>query len=427
MAEKIPSSHDDKLDRIFKIEHDTSYPKEIPQTSEMKRVARPLRHIKHIPVKSLIFYSKNHPPQFSYETKILLPVSKSKLAVQVLYIGLNPVDLKIMNSYKNNMNYEVGIGREYCGIIISVGEALDSEWNEGDEVMGIIWHPNTAKGACESSILVDPTIDIIVHKPVCLSREQASGALFCLGASFTLINNCQLQRKLHQSSNILINGGTTSMGLFTIQLLKYYYNITTKLVIICSEFGATFIKSAFPDISDELLFIDYNTTGNKNFETLCNLLSDELSEHEFITQKVNNASFEQQKFDIIIDFIGGSELLNHSSNLITPDGAYITTVGDKVANYKKDVYHYWNNPITGVKNIFNKILWAFNYEEFHYDASLKTSLKNDWVNKCLDMLESGQLKVLVDRVYDWRNHSEAFEYLGKKHAHGKVILKVENF
>lgn len=86
---------DPKLEAMT-VDHEVSAPKPIPvDEPTLTRVARPLRHVRHIPVKSLVFHSKHGPITFSYENKIKLPISKNKLVVQVNYVGLNPVDMKI--------------------------------------------------------------------------------------------------------------------------------------------------------------------------------------------------------------------------------------------------------------------------------------------------------------------------------------------
>lgn len=36
--------------------------------------------------------------------------------------------------------------------------------------------------------------------------------------------------------------------------------------------------------------------------------------------------------------------MSHSSSLIHGGGAYVTTVGDYVANYKEDIFDSWDNP-----------------------------------------------------------------------------------
>lgn len=427
MADKLIEKHDSKLEYVVNYKHDTPNPRELQTPLEMKRVARPLRNIKHIPVKSLVFFSNHNPPQFSYETKISTPIASNKLAVQVQYVGLNPVDLKIYNGYRNNMNYEIGIGREYCGVLTEVGSKLTGQWEVGMEVCGTFWHPHLAKGTCESTILVDPAIDVIVSKPANLSAEQGAGTLYCLGAAFNILDKLDEKGKLNQESNILINGGTTMVGIFALQLIKFYYRIINKVTIVCSTKGMNLIKSALPELVDELLFIDYNATNGKIYKPLGDLVaSNELVEYTDEGTFISHP-FGQGSFNLVLDFVGGYDIIGHSSSILSSHSTYITTVGDSRSNYKKDVYNSWGSPSSNMRKLFGKMLWSINYQKFEFDPSRKYAI-NDWPAKCHELVESNVIKYIpIDKVYDWKEHEKAFKYLRTGHCHGKVVLKVEKF
>lgn len=429
MAEKILDKQDPKL-KSLTVEHDSPAPREIPQDEfVMRRVGRPLRHVKHIPVKSLMFYSKHHTPHFSYETKIRTPIDKGKLVVQVRSVGFNPLDLKIINGFTSNMNFETGIGREYSGVISEVGDDLRGSCKEGDEVYGLYFHLYKGMGTLASSILVDPTVDIIVPKPPNLSFESASGSLYCLGAAFNILDKLEQQGSLNENSVILINGGTTSVGIFALQLLKYHYRVQKKVVIVTSGYGSVFLKSKFPDLVDEMLFINYTTcSGGKIHKPLESMINNsELIDYDSETGQPISTPYDQGKFTVILDFIGGYDLVAHTGTLLKSSGSYVTTVGDYKANYTKDYYNTWDTPRANARKLFGKMLWSLNYTHFDFDPSVKSAQKNDWVSKCAELLESETVKCVVDKVYNWKRHEEAFGYLKRGHAHGKVILNVEKF
>ncbi len=428
MADKILAKHDPQLEFVAKYNHDSPNPRELPTPIEMRRVARPLRHIKHIPVKSLIFFSNNHPPQFSYETKIKTPIPPDELTVQVEYVGLNPVDLKIFNSYQSHMNYEIGIGREYYGKVSEVGSNLKDVWHVGDEVCGTYWHPNLAKGTCESTILINPKVDVIIPKPVNITEQQASCVFYCLGAAFNILDQLDQEGKLNQESNILINGACTMTGLFALQLLKFHYRILKKVVLVCSTPGMAFIKSNLPELVDELLFIDYigaNGKINKPLEDL--VTNNELVEYSSDTGDMVTQPFGQGKFNLVLDFIGGYSIIEHSNAIMTKGATYVTTVGDYKSNYKKDTFSSWGNPSASMRKVFGKLFWSFDYRMFYFDPNQKLAT-NDWPKKCHELVESETIKFIpVDKVYDWKDVEKAFRHLRTGRVHGKVVLKVEKF
>ncbi|GAV52148.1 hypothetical protein ZYGR_0AG01390 [Zygosaccharomyces rouxii] len=419
----------EERDNGTKIEEPEAAPKEI-KTNEvkLKRVARPIRHVRHVPLKSLIFYSKRGPVEFSYDGKIKLPIPKNKLVVEVSYAGLNPVDMKIKNGYQTGIYGAAGLGREFSGVITHVGENVQSEWNEGDEVYGILFHPHQAVGTLQTSILVDPRTDPIMLKPLSLSMKEASGALYTLGTAYNILDKLQRKGSLKQDSNICIIGGTTSVGMAAIQLLKKYYNLYPLITVVTRGNGCSVLRKKFPTIAKELVFINYLTCRGKISGPLKQMIEagkttnyDEESNEEYTVE------YNQGKYDIILDFVGGYDVLAHSNSLIHSGGNYVTTVGDYVANYKEDVYNSADNPSANMRKAFGSMFWLYNYTHFQFDPSASTSKKNNWMGKCNELLESKTIKVVVDKTYDWKKYEEALSYMLTQRAQGKIILKVEKF
>ena len=407
--------------------HDSPAPREITTDEPAPvRVARPIRHVKFIPTKALVFHSKAGPIEFSYANKIQLPINKNRLVVEVHYVGLNPVDLKIKNGYSSAIYGEVGLGREYSGVISQVGENLQGNWRVGDEVFGIYFHPRLAKGTLQTSILIDPSVDPVVLRPRNISPREAGCSLFCLGAAYNILDRLSSSKVLTTESNILINGGTSSVGMFTIQLLKYYYNVQKKLVIVTTGSSAEKLRDLFPDIADDMIFIDYLACRGKSRKPL-----EQMIESESYTTFVGGQSIEvpyyQGKFDIVLDFIGGYDIVKHSKTLIQPKGTYLTTVGDYVGDYKNDVYNQTENPSASARRLFGSMLWSYDYIHFNFNPSAKTASSNDWINKCGDLLADGTVRCIIDKTYDWKKVKEAVAYMATQRAQGKIVLEVEQF
>ncbi|CCK68677.1 uncharacterized protein KNAG_0B02350 [Huiozyma naganishii CBS 8797] len=411
--------------------HDATAPKEIPtEDGKLHRVARPLRHVKYIPLKALVFTTKDSPLEFTYEKKIKTPISKNKLVVQVSSVGLNPIDMKIKNGYTNTLYGEIGLGREYCGVVADVGSELTSKWHTGDKVMGIYYHPHMGVGALQSSILVDPKDDIIAAQPKNISDDEAAGSLYCLGTAYNILSKLERNKHLRVDSNVLINGGTSSVGLFAIQLLKRHFKLNKRLVIVTSSNGPELLKEQFPDLDRQMIFINYLACRGKSSKPLRKMLKDEQIADYTDGSVVDNEvqlEYKQGKFDIVLDFVGGYDIISHSSSLIHAKGVYVTTVGDYVANYKEDIFNSWDNPSANARKMFGNVIWSFTYLHYHFDSNPKHATKNDWVAKCTDLLNDGTVKCVIDKVYDWRQAKEAFSYMQTQRAQGKIILKVEKF
>lgn len=230
-------------------------------------------------------------------------------------------------------------------MITHVGDNLTNRWNVGDDVYGIYYHPKLAIGALQSSLLIDPRVDPILMRPKnTLSPEKAAGSLFCLGTALNLLAQLKEKDQLNTESNVLINGGTSSVGMFAIQLLKRYYKVSKKLVVVTSGNGAAVLSEHFPDLKDEIIFINYLSCRGKSSKPLRRMLdTGKVVDYDDFSTLKETEDYTQGKFNVVLDFIGGYDILSHSSSLIHAKGAYITTVGDYVGNYKKDVFDSWDN------------------------------------------------------------------------------------
>lgn len=425
MSDKLKN---DPTLQLMTVEHESPAPKEIkPDAPKLTRVARPLRHIKHIPVKALCFHSKQGPIEFTYDNKIKMPVPKNKIVVEVNYFALNPVDQKIKNGYASAIYGQIGLGREYSGVITEVSSNASEYWNVGDEVYGIYYHPHLGKGCAASSILVDPSTDPILPRPSSLSPQEAAGALWCMGTAYNIMSYLKKNKYLNENSNVLINGGTSSVGLFMIQLLKYHLNLKKKLVIVTSGTNSDYLMEKFPDIAEEMIFINYLTCRGKSSKPLRQMINEQQIVDYDDSKGEVTIPYTEGKFDVVLDFVGGYDIIAHSKDLIKTGGAYITTVGDYVANYKEDIFNSWDNPSANARKMFSTMLWSFHYHHFYFDPSSKLNTKDSWLVKCGELLESGLIKCLVDKQYDWKNCKEAFSYMNTQRARGKLVLKTEKF
>lgn len=428
MASKILQNHDPVLENLT-TDPNVEAPREIKiDEVKMERVARPLRHVKKIPTKAQVFHSGKGPITYSYANKIRLPVSKNKLVIDVKFVGLNPVDIKIKNGYTKAIYGEAGLGREYSGVITHVGENLQNKWVEGDEVYGIYFHPRLAVGCLQTAILVDPSIDPILPRSSNVDPKEAAGALYCLGAAFNILDRLDRKGYLKQDSNVLINGGTSSVGMCAIQLLKRYYQLEKKLVVVTTGSSIDALKAFYPDLDGEMLFVDYLKCRGKASKPLRTMIQEQKTTLiETSTGNEIEVQYLEGKFNIVLDFIGGYDILSHSQSLIHAGGAYLTTVGDYVANYKKDIYNDWDNPRANARKMFGSMLYSYDYTHFYFDPNAKTASKNDWINKCGEFLETGVVTCRVDKVYNWKDIDEAISYMKTQRAQGKLILEVETF
>jgi NADPH:quinone reductase-like Zn-dependent oxidoreductase len=390
------------------------------ETVTLKRVGRPLRHVKNIPTKQLVFYSRNKEPQFTYDFPIKLPVKPKHVVVQVKSVGLNPVDLKIINSFTSNFNRERGIGREYSGVISHVGSKIaGSEWKEGDEVCGIYFHPN-GFGTLSSSIDLDPSVDILVKKPTTLSFEKSGSWLFSFGSAYQILQKANKVDRLSSESSVFINGGSSSVGLMLIQLLKAFYKVEA-ITVSAAGSARDLVTNA-----GAKLVINYKV--NPDLPKVLTLLTKTGVYKDFDDDgtPIDVREIPTKKFDLIIDCVGGYDLIYNANSYLkasSKGGQYISTVGDAKSNYAKDIYNDWNSVSMNARSFLGGA-WGVNYSKFQFDIRPKN---DEWLKDGVDMLESGEIDVFIEKIYNWKHHVEALNRLRTGHCHGKIVLNVEQF
>ncbi|PFK43278.1 NAD(P)-dependent alcohol dehydrogenase [Bacillus cereus] len=201
-------------------------------------------------------------------------------------------------------------------------------------------------------------------KPSNISYEEA--AAIPIGACTALF----FLRKANVQSgqNILVYGASGSVGSYAVQISKYF---GAKVTGVCSNKNVELVKSLGAD-----KVIDYTT---KDFST-----TDET--YDVIFEAVNKSSFS----DCI--------------KLLKKDGTYINVVEPLPS-----VRMLWTKVTSGKKLILSQ-------------NSSETSESLDFLK---ELVETGKVKVVIDRCYALEEIVEAHRYVEKGHKKGNVVINVE--
>lgn len=201
-------------------------------------------------------------------------------------------------------------------------------------------------------------------KPSNISYEES--AAIPIGACTALF----FLRKANVQSgqNILVYGASGSVGSYAVQISKYF---GAKVTGVCSNKNVELVKSLGAD-----KVIDYTT---KDFST-----TDET--YDVIFEAVNKSSFS----DCI--------------KLLKKDGTYINVVEPLPS-----VRMLWTKVTSGKKLILSQ-------------NSSETSESLDFLK---ELVETGKVKVVIDRCYALEEIVEAHRYVEKGHKKGNVVINVE--
>ncbi len=183
------------------------------------------------------------------------------------------------------------LGVEFAGIVEAIGQAV-SRFKVGDRVFGM--SPNTFGSYGEYLCLAE-------DKPIAKQPANVSAAetvAICDGATTALIFLRDIA-KLQTGQQILINGASGAVGVYALQLAKYYGAIVTA---VCSAANHELVTQLGADH-----VIDYTSSD--------------------FTQS-------QQRYDVIFDAIGKSSY-HRCKHLLTPNGMYFNDRANR-SNYAAD-------------------------------------------------------------------------------------------
>ncbi|PQE29921.1 hypothetical protein CJF32_00000591 [Rutstroemia sp. NJR-2017a WRK4] len=310
----------------------------------------------------------------------------STLLIRVHYASINPVDTQLWRAgIVSVVSGEKGMGRDFSGTIVAIGDRAKGNWSIGDEVFGLLFQA-FGQGTFSQYIAVDPASDPVVKKPDSLSHEAAASiplvaltAFACL--DWLLENGSTSQRK------VIVRGASGGSGSWVVQLAKLLYDC--HVTAVCSGRNAEYVRNLG---ADEV--IDYTIQP--------------------VLQTLVDSRASGGEYDLIVD----------CTQLVHKKGAYVTIVGDKT-----DVKGL-GGPVTYFKSpaqIWRYIsgwIWGPRY------ACVSLYNKSEYLQKVVGLAERGELKVEIQEIIkdalneDKEGWKRAIELIESARVRGKVVLEI---
>ncbi|KAF5324836.1 hypothetical protein D9611_004258 [Ephemerocybe angulata] len=341
--------------------------------------------------KAWLSVRRGYPPSKSLELRNDWPVKKTLKAGEVIVkihaAALNPVGWKNMRLYPDFIAKRPYVAEhDFSGVVVSANGSAG--FKEGDEIYGWIQSAialPTKQGAL-AEYLVVPAANI-VKRPANISGIEAAGVSLTAMTALQALNFA----KLEEGQTLFVNGGSTAVGAWAIQLAKVR---GAKVVATCSKKNEEYVKKLG---ADEV--IDYTSVGPL---------------HTYLTQSPPST-----KYNVIFEAVGQFDpsLFTYSRAYLQPNGTFVS-VGP--------MPHEFN---------LSAIPGAFKWISALYLPAFLTGVrpKGKLVlveNKVEDMellrkyLEEGKIKPTVDSVYQFHDALSAYEKLLSSRARGKVIVNV---
>jgi 2-desacetyl-2-hydroxyethyl bacteriochlorophyllide A dehydrogenase len=291
-------------------------------------------------------------------------IRDNEILVRVHAASINPIDWKIRGGMMlpiTGLNFPKIPGLDIAGIVAEVGKDVE-EFLPGDRVFGMI---DDYLGGAYAEYAVLPE-KVTVHIPENLNYQQAAAVPL---TALTALQALRDKGELAAGEKVLINGASSGVGTFAVQIAKALGADT--VIGVCGTEHVDLVKSLGADS-----VIDY-------------------SEEDF-TQHTD-------KYDLIFDAVAKTTYIDSKPSL-KQNGRYVTTVPDP-----KDF------ALGFVLSVFS-------------DKKLKMVMTEDKSNDLRlikHWIESGKITPVIDKVFSLKEAADAQLYSEEGHAAGKIILLID--
>ncbi len=311
-----------------------------------------------------------------HESELERPkVKAGYLLVKVHASSVNPIEAKIRSGLVPAISpaFPAVLNGDFSGIVVEVGDGV-SGYKVGDEVFGCAGGAIGETGALAEYMLVDTKL--IWHKPENIDHKTAALYPLVSITAYELLTKAQIK----EGDKVLVHGIAGGVGHIVLQLLKL-----RGAKVYGTVSGNSKGRSALELGADAV--INYRQTAVE----------------EYVKQYT-----EGKGFDVVIDTVGGENLLN-SFKAVKLNGTVCTT--NSRVSLDMGMMH---RKAISLRCVFIMIQLVDRIERERYSEILK---------EIKALIESGKLTVLkAEKEFLFTEVGKAHEYLEAGKAEGKISL-----
>src|SRR6266545_6638796 len=325
------------------------------------------------PMKAIVHCEFGSPDVLKLEDVEKPVPNDNQLLVRVRAASINPLDLTIRGPWLirpilgMRKPKDTRLGVDYAGVVEAVGKNV-TQFKPGDEVFG---GKNGALAECVC-VLADRSV---VLKPANMTFEQAAAVPV---AAITALQGLRDKGKIQTGQTVLINGASGGVGTFAVQIAKSFGADVTG---VCSTRNVDLVRSIGADH-----VIDY-------------------TKEDFAKGEL--------RYDVILDNVT-NRWISECLRVLKPTGIYVP-IGGGGAN-EQGLIGAMAKPIKA------KLLSPFVSPKIE---TMLAELNQKDLTLLAEMMQSGQMKPVIDRTYKLSEVPDAVRYLEQGHARGKVVIAVE--
>ena len=254
-------------------------------------------------------------------------------------------------------------GGDVAGRIEAVGADV-TEFAPGDEVFGEI------EGGAYAEYVAVPAHDIVL-KPANLTFEQA-GAVPVAG--LTAVQGLREHGQIQSGQSVLINGASGGVGTFAVQVAKA---LGAEVTAVCSTANVEIARSIGADHVIDYTREDFTKSG--------------------------------RRYDLMFD-VAGNHSVADCKNMLKPGGTYVPVGGR-------------GGRVLGPLPRLVRAALAFGFGNKRL-AWFVAHMDQEDMTFLAELLESGQLKPVIENTYPLAEAPTALRNMGDGHAKGKSVITV---
>jgi NADPH:quinone reductase-like Zn-dependent oxidoreductase len=293
-----------------------------------------------------------------------------RILVRVRAASLNKLDWYSLNGTPLAARVMTGLrrpksrltGHDFAGIVEAVGKGIH-DFRPGDEVFGA----NTGAFA-----EVVRTMDgRVAPKPANLSFEEASAVPI---AALTALQGLRDHGRVQPGQHVLVHGASGGVGTFAVQFAKV---LGAEVTALCS---ARHVQQARALGADHV--VDYTK---------------------------EDLSRSGRRFDVIFH-VGGHLSWSRCRRLLAPEGRLIMA-GATGSSFLGPLGYFARTWLASLPSSRTAVFFIAKFNRPDLDV-------------IRELLESGQVKPVVEKRYELGDVADALRYLGEGHARGKIVVTV---
>lgn len=299
-------------------------------------------------------------------------IKSNQILIKVSFAGVNRPDIvQRQGNYPAPDGHSKILGLEISGIILEIGQGV-KRFKKGDKVAALV----NGGGYAEYCLAEEETTFKI---PDSLDLKQAASIPECF---FTAWSNLVQRGSLKEGDSVLIHGGTSGIGLASIEILKLFK------AKIFTTVGSAEKKEFCKNIGVNYIF---------NYK--------EEDYYKEIKKKIKG-------LNLILDYIGG-EYINKNINLLANDGKLIN-IG----------FQNGSSAEINLMKVMLKRLTISGSTLRIRDNNFKSKILKELTEYVFPYFKTRQVKCYIDSVFHLSEASKAHKRLDEGVHIGKVILKI---